>query len=95
MTGVVSLPAVPLAQDEADALQRLLEGAQVNIDHPIVAGTTTLEDVQQLLNQRGLEDMASNLRTKLNQSKHPKSRLFFVDIIIYSSRSSAKKPGDT
>ncbi|XP_064389446.1 uncharacterized protein LOC135337438 [Halichondria panicea] len=63
--GVGSQTAVPLTQDEADALQKLLEGAQVTIGHPIVAGTTTLEDVQQLLTQRGLEIMADDLRTKL------------------------------
>ncbi len=66
-------PAVPLTQDEADALQKLLEGAQVTIGHPIVAGTTTLEEVQQLLTQRGLYGMAGNLRTELSQSKHPRS----------------------
>ncbi|XP_064389434.1 uncharacterized protein LOC135337431 isoform X3 [Halichondria panicea] len=65
--GVGSQTAVPLTQDEADALQKLLEGAQVTIGHPIVAGTTTLEEVQQLLTQRGLEDMATNLRTRLRQ----------------------------
>ncbi|XP_064389438.1 uncharacterized protein LOC135337431 isoform X7 [Halichondria panicea] len=65
--GVGSQTAVPLTQDEADALQKLLEGAQVTIGHPIVAGTTTLEDVQQLLTQRGLEIMAGNLRTRLRQ----------------------------
>ncbi len=64
-------PAVPLTQDKADALQKLLEGAQVNIGHPIVAGITTLEEVQQLLTQRGLDYMAGNLRTELSQSKHP------------------------
>ncbi|XP_064389445.1 uncharacterized protein LOC135337437 [Halichondria panicea] len=63
--GVGSQIAVPLTQDEADALQKLLEGAQVNIGHPIVAGTTTLEEVQQLLTQRGLEIMADDLRTRL------------------------------
>ncbi|XP_064389177.1 uncharacterized protein LOC135337211 [Halichondria panicea] len=63
--GVGSQTAVPLTQDEADALQKLLEGAQVTIGHPIVAGTTTLEDVQQLLTQRGLEIMANDLRTRL------------------------------
>ncbi|XP_064389126.1 uncharacterized protein LOC135337154 [Halichondria panicea] len=63
--GVGSQTAVPLTQDEADALQKLFEGAQVTIGHPIVAGTTTLEDVQQLLTQRGLEIMADDLRTKL------------------------------
>ena len=70
--GVLSEPVVPLTQDEADALQKLLEGAQVTIGHPIVAGTTTLKEVQQLLTQRGLVDMAANLRTELYQSKHPK-----------------------
>ncbi len=70
--GVGSRPAVPLTQDEAGALQKLLEGAQVTIGHPIVAGTTTLEEVQQLLTQKGLEDLASNLRTRLRHSKRPK-----------------------
>ena len=90
-------PAVPLTQDEADALQKLLEGAQVNIGHPIVANTTTLEEIQQLLTQRGLEDMADNLRTELRQSKHSKSMentFVIYCITIYSSRRSAKKPGD-
>ena len=73
MTSVGSQPAVPLTQDETDTLQNLLKKAWVNIGHPIVAGTTTLEEVQQLLTQRGLEDMATNLRTKISQSKHPKS----------------------
>ena len=67
MTGVVSRPAVPLTQNEADILQKLLEGAQVNIGHPIVAGTTTLEEVQQLLTQRWLED--SNVMKRLSQCK--------------------------
>ncbi len=71
VTRVKSRPAVPLTQDKADALQKLLKGSQVSIGHPIVAGTTTLEEVQQLLTQRGLEDMATNLRTRLRQSKHP------------------------
>ncbi len=83
--GVGSQTAVPLTQDEADALQKLLEGAQVNIGHPIVAGTTTLEEVQQLLTQRGLEIMADNLRTRLRHSKHPISNgnyLFLVDTVL-------------
>ncbi len=70
MTGVGSRPAVPLTEDEAVALQKLLERAQVTIGHPILAGTTTLEEVQQLLTQRGLEDMAGNLKTELRQSKY-------------------------
>ncbi len=86
--GVGSQTAVPLTQDEADALQKLLEGAQVNIGHPIVAGTTTLEEVQQLLTQRGLEIMAGNLRTRLRHSKHPISNGNYLFWLIQFSQLS-------
>ncbi len=64
----IQLPErTPLAQDEIDALQKLIEGTEVNIDDIIATGQgITLKEAQQLLAEKGHED-AENLKTRLLQ----------------------------
>ncbi len=60
----------PLTQDEIDALHKLIEGTQVNIDDIIATGQgITLEEAQQLLAQKGHIEDARNLKTRLKESK--------------------------
>ena len=60
----------PLTQDEIDALQKLIEGTEVNIDDIIATGQgITLQDAQQLLAQKGYIEDTSNLKTRLKESK--------------------------
>ena len=60
----------PLTQDEIDALQKLIEGTEVNIDDIIATGQgITLEEAQQLFSQKGYIEDARNLRTKLKESE--------------------------
>ncbi len=67
----IQLPErTPLAQDEIDALQKLIEGTGVNIDDIIATGQgITLEEAQQLFAQEGYIEDARNLRTKLKESE--------------------------
>ncbi|XP_064392626.1 uncharacterized protein LOC135340238 isoform X2 [Halichondria panicea] len=76
ITGDQSLPVyqqppperTPLTQDEIDALQKLIEGTEVNIDDIIATGQgITLEEAQQLFSQKGYIEDARNLRTKLKE----------------------------
>ena len=67
----IQLPErTPLAQDEIDALQKLIEGTGVNIDDIIATGQgITLEEAQQLLAQKGHIEDAGNLKARLQESK--------------------------
>ncbi len=72
----VQTPATPLSertlltQDEIDALQKLIEGTEVNIDHLIATGQDiTLEEAHQLLAQKGYIEDTGNLKTRLKESK--------------------------
>ncbi len=59
-----------LTQDQIDALQKLIEGTEVNIDDIIATGQgITLQDAQQLLAQKGYIEDARNLKTRLKESK--------------------------
>ena len=59
-----------LTQDEIGALQKLIEGTEVNIDDIIATGQgITLEEAQQLLAQKGYIEDAGNLKTRLQESK--------------------------
>ncbi|XP_064392422.1 uncharacterized protein LOC135340061 isoform X3 [Halichondria panicea] len=66
---IIQLPErTPLTQDEIDALQKLIEGTEVNIDTFIATGQgITLEEAQQLFSQKGYIEDARNLRTKLKE----------------------------
>ena len=68
---IIQLPErTPLTQDEIDALQKLIEGTEVNIDTFIATGQgITLEEAQQLFSQKGYIEDARNLRTKLKESE--------------------------
>ena len=60
-----------LTQDEIDALQKLIEGTEVNIDTFIATGQgITLEEAHQLLAQKGYIEDARNLKTRLKESKY-------------------------
>ncbi|XP_064401100.1 uncharacterized protein LOC135347138 isoform X2 [Halichondria panicea] len=57
-----------LTQDEIGALQKLIEGTEVNIDDIIATGQgITLEEAQQLLAQKGYIEDAGNLKTRLQE----------------------------
>ncbi len=60
----------PLTQDEIGALQKLIEGTEVNIDDILATGQgITLEEAQQLLAQKGHIEDAGNLKARLQESK--------------------------
>ncbi len=72
----VQTPATPLSertlltQDEIDALQKLIEGTEVNTDAIIATGQDiTLEEAHQLLAQKGYIEDTGNLKTRLKESK--------------------------
>ena len=66
----IQLPErTPLAQDEIDALQKLIEGTGVNIDDIATGQGITLEEAQQLLAQKGHIEDAGNLKARLQESK--------------------------
>ncbi len=61
----------PLTQDEIDALQKLIEGKEVNINDIIATGQgITLEEAQQLLAEKGYVEDAGNLKTRLQESTY-------------------------
>ncbi|XP_064391932.1 uncharacterized protein LOC135339650 isoform X3 [Halichondria panicea] len=65
----------PLTQDEIDALQKLIEGTEVNIDDIIATGQgITLQDAQQLLAQKGYIEDTSNLKTRLKEIAEEQQR---------------------
>ena len=53
----------PLSEEDVDALQRLVQKNKVKLP----SGLLTFEKVQQLLLERGLEDLATNLRAELDK----------------------------
>ena len=53
----------PLTEEESDALHKLLQNTSVRL----TASQQTIEDVQQLLREKGLKELASNLRAKLDK----------------------------
>ncbi|XP_064391903.1 uncharacterized protein LOC135339643 isoform X3 [Halichondria panicea] len=65
----------PLTRDEIDALQKLIEGTEVNIDDIIATGQgITLQDAQQLLAQKGYIEDTSNLKTRLKEIAEEQQR---------------------
>ncbi|XP_064391858.1 uncharacterized protein LOC135339631 isoform X4 [Halichondria panicea] len=65
----------PLTQDEIDALQKLIEGTEVNIDTFIATGQgITLEEAHQLLAQKGYIEDARNLKTRLKEIAEEQQR---------------------
>ena len=53
----------PLSEEEVDALQRLVQKTKMKLP----SSQLTFEKVQQLLRERGLEDLATNLRAELDK----------------------------
>ena len=53
----------PLSEEDSDALQRLVQKTKVKLP----SSQLTFEKVQQLLLERGQEDLAINLRTELDK----------------------------
>ncbi|XP_064391884.1 uncharacterized protein LOC135339638 isoform X9 [Halichondria panicea] len=64
-----------LTQDQIDALQKLIEGTEVNIDDIIATGQgITLQDAQQLLAQKGYIEDARTLKTRLKEIAEEQQR---------------------
>ena len=59
----MTLSGTLLSEDEMDALQKVLQNAKVKL----AAAKITLEKAQQLLIEKGLEEIAANLRAKLDK----------------------------
>ena len=53
----------PLTEEDSDALHKLLQNTSVKL----TASQQTIEEVQQLLCEKGLKEFATNLRAKLNK----------------------------
>ena len=60
-----STPGTPISEEDSDALHTLLKNTTVNI--PVTSSQLTLEEVQQLLHEKGLDELATNLRVKLDK----------------------------
>ena len=67
----------PLSKEDVDALDKLLQNTNIEL----ASSSLTLEMVQQLLLGKGLENLATNLRAKLDEGN-----IFFTipSHIIYS-----------
>ena len=53
----------PLSEEDSDALQRLVQKTKIELP----SSQLTFEKLQQLLLERGLEDLATNLRAELDK----------------------------
>ena len=53
----------PLTEEGFDALHKLLQNTSVRL----TASQRTIDEVQQLLCEKGLKELASNLRAKLDK----------------------------
>ena len=60
---VLTLSGTSLSEDDMDALQKVLQNAKVKL----ASAKLTLEKAQQLLIEKGLEELATNLRAKLDK----------------------------
>ena len=59
----MTLSGTSLSEDDMDALQKVLQIAKVKL----ASAKLTLEKAQQLLIEKGLEELAANLRAKLDK----------------------------
>ena len=53
----------PLTEEESDALHKVLQNTSVRL----TASQQTIEEVQQFLREKGLKEVATNLRAKLDK----------------------------
>ena len=60
---ILTLLCTSLSEDDMDALQKVLQSANVKL----AFAKLTLEKAQQLLIEKGLEELAANLRAKLDK----------------------------
>ena len=60
---ILTLSGTSLSEDDMDALHKVLQNAKVKL----ASAKLTLEKAQQLLNEKGLEELAANLRAKLDK----------------------------
>ena len=59
----VNFTGTPLTEEDSDALYKLLQNTSVKLK----ASQQTIEEVQQLLHRRGLKELATHLRAKLDK----------------------------
>ena len=57
------IAGTPLSEEDSDALQRLLQNANVKLS----SSQLTFEKVQKQLTERGCDELAKNLRQELNK----------------------------
>ena len=60
---ILTLSGTSLSEDDMDALHKVLQNAKVKL----ASAKLTLEKAQQLLIEKGLEELAANLRAKLDK----------------------------
>ena len=60
---LVIVAGTPLSEEDSDALHQLLQNTPIKLP----SSPVTLERVQQLLFEKGLKELATNLRAKLDE----------------------------